>query len=276
MSEKINNNNQRGLTLVELALVTALLGVVSLLLFSTLSGIIRTKRDLEASRIQQRTAQYVIKRISRELENRMLLPVKEGPASSAASGGNPAAPTATPNPVDEDEAFPLYLIGTDERAGEYDRDRIRFVSAGSGQEIYQGTANHGIVQIEYRLEDVAEGEQTKTVLVRDEIPAGVKDNNILQARRVLFPVSENVTSLNFRYLYRGKWLNLWNALEMDTDPDDLDDDTELPDAIEISISVKAPDNSDNPNNTQLGNTQLRREAHFRTAVSMLRGIKGKR
>ena len=235
----------RGFTLVELVFVAALIALLSTILYGSVGGIVRTKNKLESRRMIDRTAQYVLGRMTRELTNAVPVPFttyQSGTSSSDSSSDKNQTKT--------------YFLGTKGRIGEYEADVLRFTSAGSGQVVFEGSSNFGVVEVEYRLEQAAatalmttdpakipEGE-VRTVLVRDEIPAEVKDKDTALARRVVFPLSENVVSLNFRFRRAEKWLDEWPAKRQG-----------YPGAVEITIGVRGED----------GQVES-----FRTAVAMQR------
>lgn len=217
-----------GFTLVEVAMVTLLLAMMAGILYGSLRSIVRTKTQIESQRAVMRTAEYVISRITRELTNRLDQPLATAEA---------AAPKVS-------------LRGKNRRENDVDSDLIRFVSLGAGQVLYEGLTNFGAVEVEYRLEEAGEGEQItsgpsgkRLVLVREEVPA-VDNKDIREKRRIVFPLSENVAELNFRYRHNGRWLDEWSEKRQT-----------LPDAVEVTIGVP----------TASGAVE-----RFRTAVSLFR------
>lgn len=254
-SSHLPRESEAGFTLVEVAVVALLLAFLGALVYGSLSGIMRTKASLERDRVITRTAQYVLERMTRELTNRVPVAiVKDEDESSlaSASGGEGAdeeeeEPTGEETAEEEDPGeFQPLMVGKDQRAGDRDIDTLRFVSAGSGQVVFSGRQNVGVVEVFYELRDAegTAGDMGKSVLVREEQPAGEMDSKLRSQRRVVFPLSKFVSSLNFRYRKRGKWLDEW--------PERRED---LPDVVEITIRVE----------DERGNGEL-----FRTAVSLLR------
>ncbi|MFN8389567.1 MAG: type II secretion system protein GspJ [Bdellovibrionota bacterium] len=218
-----------GLTLIELVVVAALLALLSALLWGTLSGIIRARDVSDATRTADVTAHYIFSRISNELAGRSFVPlntVKDD--DSSAAGSSSGAPQIG--------AAPSYLLGTDEQGGERDLDKIRFVSSNAAQPFVGGQSNHGLVEVEYHLaenpdEDAsappASGKKPMT-LVRVETPAAVTTKELIQSRRIILPLAENIVSLNFRYLRNGTWQKDWK----ETNPP-------LPEAVEVTLGVLA-------------------------------------
>ena len=197
---------EAGFTLVEVAMVTVLLALLSGVIYSTLSGIVRTKEKLESERAITRTGQYVIQRLTRELQNHAnvyLLNVG----------------------VDD-----MSLFGRNGQLGGSDSDIIAFVSNNAGQTLSEGGRNVGAVQLSYRLvESQGQDGRPRRQLIREERPAGISDPNILRERTIAFPISDLVTQLNFRFRRgtEGPWLDEWRNR-----PD------KVPDAVEITIRVE--------------------------------------
>lgn len=216
---------ESGLTLVEIAVVSVLLSLLSLIAYGSLTGIGRSKAKIEAEREVTRTAQYVISRLSRELMNRVEQPFASDTNEKESSGTQKK----------------IYFLGKDQKSGSKSSDSIRFSSLGSGQVVFGGEANPGVVEIEYRMVEAKdkdliltgaeESGEKRMVLVREEIPAGLDSTEsakeIRAKKRIVFPISERVSSLNFRYRRNGKWLDEWSEKRKG-----------FPDAIEITLGIR--------------------------------------
>lgn len=219
---------EAGFTLIEVAMVALLLALMSGILYGTLRSLKNTKAQIEARRTSTRTAQYVLQRMTRELTNRL---------EQELAQNDPSAPK-------------VRFLGKNEKIGEADADSIRFMSLGSGQVVYEGSTNFGAVEIEYRLSEAGEDDlittdaaENQLVLVRSEVPA-VDNKDIREKRRIVFPLSERISSLNFRYRRSGKWLDEWSEKRQG-----------IPDAVEITIGITGANKS---------------IEKFRTAVSLKR------
>ena len=196
--------NERGFTLAEVAIVTVLLAMLSGVIYSSFASITRTKEKLEAERAITRTGQYVIQKITRELQNR---------------GEEPLAGYTND----------IYLFGKNQQLNNRDADIIVFTSNGAGQALFEGSRNFGLVEVSYRIvEEQSAAGGMKRRLMREERPTGISDPKLLAQRTVSFPVSELVTSLNFRYRYRNRWLDDWNESRVQL----------LPQAVEVTIRVE--------------------------------------
>lgn len=214
-------DNDAGLTLIELLLVATLLVLMASILYGSLTGLIRTRNEIDSRRNVSRTGRYVIQRISSDLLNR---------------GEEPLTKTGTKNNSGTSGASSLYagstfLIGKNRKSGGAPASSIRFVSTTGAQAIIGGDGNYGRVEVEYRLESnrpgAANGEKN-FVLMREETPAGITDKTLIDQQRIVFPIAENVTALRFRYWSQGKWLTEWAANQ-----------SRLPDAVEISVGIAA-------------------------------------
>jgi type II secretory pathway pseudopilin PulG len=203
--------NESGLTLVELAVVTVLLSLLGLVVFGTLSGMLRTRTTIFASREGQRSAERVLAQMTKELGNIALTELLRADLSQSED---------IPKKDDFDS---LYVYGINIQKGGKDLDTLRFVSRGSGESIGGVVRNPGDVEIEYRIEEIDQ----KLTLVREELPAGIRNINQLKTRRLLLPLATGVEGLNFRYRYDRKWTEGWEG--------ELDD---FPDMIEIELTVQ--------------------------------------
>ncbi len=218
--------DNKGFTLIELLIVSVLLALMSSILYGTVTGVIQGKTLVETDSETARTVHHLLMRMTKELSSRIALPLakrknedKETDSSGTLVGSQ-------------------YLIGISKESMGGDQDSLRFVSAAGAQAFIGGNTNFGPVEIEYRLEEPPDGrrrfystdsERIDTwYLVREEWPADVGNDDIRQARNIIFPVLEDVIGLNFRYLSTGQWQEEW-----------ANPRGQIPDAVEISIDVLA-------------------------------------
>ena len=226
--------NNRGFTLVELLLVTVLLAMMSGILYASIGGIIRSKKSLESKRDSLQIATYVLERMTRELSSRLELSLANGGVGAAGGAASLAGVSSLVGVQKE------YLQGEDGKIGTNDADTIRFTSASSGQSFFDSLSNSGVVEITYRLsentektDDLSFGTSEKDlVMVREEVPADTKEKEIVNERKVIFPMAYNVVSFNLRYLKEGKWQNEWTEKK-----------PVLPEAIEMTIKLRGEEDS---------------------------------
>lgn len=226
------SKDERGFTLIELVVVAVLAAVLSAILYGTITGIVRS-RDLAARVLtRDRTAHYVLSRMTHEIAGRSAL-VPLAARKDSADGASPSA-QPSPQPSLGFAGFvggTQYILGSRGEEGESSRDSIRFVSAGTAQGFIGAFVNYGLVEIEYRLEEdpnapPARDDRKRLLLVREERPAAVPAPEVAEQRKVVVPIAENVRSLGFRYLKDGKWLPEWK-----------NQSPPLPEAIEITLEV---------------------------------------
>jgi prepilin-type N-terminal cleavage/methylation domain-containing protein len=235
----IGFRNDSGFSLVELIAVTVILVIMSGILFGTWKGIVQGSKLVENQRITIRQAQFVLARMINELSGRVLEPLSAEEQSEESSSVKSSG---------------QYIRGIDEKIGDVLADRITFVSSNAGQAHFGKNVNYGLVEIEYRLEEDNSGgdlgiplSDKSFVLVREEKPASVKDNAIIKARTIVFPLASNIQGLNFRYLSQGEWKEQW------TEPASV-----LPEAVEITLILKGSE--DSPSET------------YRTAVGLSKRV----
>jgi len=194
---------------------------------------------IESGRVGQRTAEAVITRISRELENRYAEPLR---AKNAAKKSSTTAPPSPDDPVDDTTA-PL-LLGRTRRVQGVSADSIRLVTLGNPASSELG--NPGLIEVQYSLQPIPNPLNAGPLfsLVREEGPADVEDQKIFDARTFKQVLSDKVRSLQFRYRFNRKWVNQWST-KRET----------FPDAVEITLSMA----------TESGGSQI-----YRTAVSIYR------
>lgn len=230
---------ESGFTLVELIVVAVLLGLMSVILYGTLNGIIRVKRTIDSSRTAHRTAEHLIAQISRELAS-----MSSEPLNKREDGKSTQLTSPLPGSSSSGASGKVYMIGRRYKLGNQEVTSLRFVSTTGAQASLAGKANYGNVEIEYRLEegsaDTASvkdtvgtprspmlGDEKSLLLMREETPASVTDIDIVNAHRVLFPLADNVVALNFRFLKDNKWQEEWQG-----------QNPNFPQAIEISLKLQ--------------------------------------
>lgn len=226
---------ETGFTLIEVLLVSVLIGLMAVIIFATWNSVARAKQAIDNERQSIRAAQYVITRITKELAGyatESLTTGDEGGSQSTGTLGESAGlagatPLGTP--------AVSYLLGTDKTADRGSADSLRFISSTAGQAQLGTFANFGLVEIEYRLEK-PKGEfgsaleaNDEYVLVREETPAAVDNKDLREKKKFVFPLAEHVTSLNFRYFDGALWKDAWG-----------EGIHNVPEAIEISLSLKTP------------------------------------
>jgi prepilin-type N-terminal cleavage/methylation domain-containing protein len=217
---KEDQHRERGFTLVELIAVTVLLALMSGILYGSFTSILRAKTSIEEKRVTDRTAQLILDRMMREIGS---IPIAGVPlvGHKYLSGEK----------VQSTRALQQYLIGTDAEKGEQDSDEIRFTSLAGGLPVFNNFSNYGIVEIAYRLESdstMSGSSNVRTMLIRDEIPAFVTDEEIIRKRRRVLPLANNVVGINLRYYYKHEWHDEWVSRR-----------NTIPEAIEITLSVQS-------------------------------------
>ncbi len=186
--------NTRGFTLVEVVIVTLLLAIIATILYRTLMSIQTSIKIIDNERSAGRTAQFVFSRLTQELSNRYQLPLS--------SEGNSLFATGQPS-----------VIGKNQESGKSALDSIQFITE-SVSDITSG--NQGVVEILYTLKEDSErkdpeDEYKNYILVREEIPWGVKDENTAKKRKISWPIAENVVSFNIRYFSQDSWQDEWTG-----------------------------------------------------------------
>jgi prepilin-type N-terminal cleavage/methylation domain-containing protein len=198
--------NEKGLTLVELLLVTLLLGLLSAIIYGSLNGIIRGKTIIENQRFTHRTARQVIARMGKEFSSIVSQPLASEYGST-------------------------YMKVTNESLGEQNQT-LRFITSSGAQAVFDAPGNFGYIEVEYRLTENPDDTHKKREdnlkplqLVREEVPAGKIATEVRNKRKIIVPIAENVINLKFRFYANKKWSSTWSA------------STSLPDAIEVTLSV---------------------------------------
>lgn len=228
--------NKKGFTLIELVAVSALLGMLMLIVWGSLRGIIRSREIVENKSSALRTARNVLDRMNIELTSANKIPLGNRRNFKPANG-------LTNN---------LFLEGENKKKGENETDIIRFVSLSGGlQSGNSSNTNFGPVEVWYYLvkeKDEEEGNFSKKSssykLMRAEFPAGYEDLKYRESKKVIYPIAENIHSFNLRYLEKQfansqgtspDWKDSWDKLNS------------LPKLIEIELTILGP--KEDPKNT---------------------------
>jgi type II secretion system protein J len=218
-TKDVRGFGQKGLTLVEMVVVTLLLALMGSILYSSLNGISTAKEAIQSQRQSARTARFVLGRMSRELRGALAEPLYLQQEEVNGSGMRRQNP---------------FLVGENAKKDGEGSDALQFVSSSGAQAVYGAMSNYGHVQIRYGLVENPDEERVnqdlrRFLLIREETPAGVEDDDIIEKRRIVFPLANNISSLNFRYFSDGEWKDKWD-----------DADSGLPEAVEISLLVLGP------------------------------------
>jgi prepilin-type N-terminal cleavage/methylation domain-containing protein len=210
--------SQKGLTLVELVVVSALLALMAGVLFGTVNGIIQSRNTIERRLSITRTARYVLTQIREDLRARVLETVI-GDDDSRGTSGNQYQAT--------------YLVGRHQERDRYSADTITFVTQNSATCSADGTTVLGNAEVTYYLstdrlrgESAAVEHSLGSILIRSSVPAGIKDKNLRDKRRLSFTIADSILALRFRYFLAGQWSDQWLAGQ-----------GRLPDAVEIALDI---------------------------------------
>ena len=209
----------KGFTLIELVVAITILGIIMTIAYSSLNGILRSKKTLEDKRDLQAVAYAILNRMTRELQ-------------LAYSGVSIMPP---PNEKDIRYTSRTNLIG--ERgslANGLRADKITFLALEGGQYLPDGGSHSGIVQISYRVEENPDAPQTSNAayyLIRDETPY-IRPYERAYERTMTFPITSSLVGLQFEYfkLDDETWHSVW-------DPEQHE---KLPGMIKFSVVLRSP------------------------------------
>ena len=203
---------------MEIIIVALLLGVMSLVLFSSVNTIIVGKDLVENQSGAARTARYIFSRLTEELSSRY--PENVAGEEADTEGRN-------------SRLKKRYMLGKNKRDGETHLDSLSFVTTRGGQEVFAGNGNYGVISVTYRLQEASDENKYRSnkegrtfVLVREEAPAGVDEDATIKEQRVVFPLAENVSGFNVRYLSNRSWQDSWTGAK-----------APFPDAVEITLAI---------------------------------------
>lgn len=193
------NRRQAGFTLVELVIAIALLTVIMSVAYSALSAIVRSKSALDDGRDADLTANALLLRMTRELSSIVLKPT---------DGNLNPCPPHTPQSANQTTILGLRETLTNGERG----DSLTFIAANAAQYMPDGSSHSTLVQISYRIEELAENEEgpLSYVLIREEIPypgpkTAPRGSNLPSGvapacgQMFRFPLSDRVKSLKFQY-----------------------------------------------------------------------------
>lgn len=219
---------ERGFTLIEILTVTALLALLSAILYGSFTGIVRSRNGVEQQRVLTRAASMTLERLSRDISS---IPLNGVPltALEITSGGDKLS---TRN-------IQQYIKGVNSVSGDLPADSLRLTTLGGGVPQFEKPVNFGLVEVEYELKTDDNG---KTTLYRTEYPGYVKEKETLVERKVTTPLSSDIIGLDFRYFQLDNWLDEWASRG-----------SALPQAIEVTLYMK----------TAIG--QMR---YYRTAIAL--------
>jgi prepilin-type N-terminal cleavage/methylation domain-containing protein len=235
-------DRERGFTLIELSFVALLLALLGSIIYGSITTLVRTKNVLESSRVAQRTAEAVMTRISKELENRYAQPLR------SVDNERKASRTSGGDADDEITENSSLLIGRTRRIQGVNADSIRLVTLGNPGSANLG--NPGLIEVQYSLSQINNpqvnslGTGPLFSLIREEGPADVEDQRIFNSRTFRQVLSDRVRSLQFRYRFNKKWVNQWST-KRET----------FPDVVEITLGMAGDSGGD---------------VTYRTAVSIYR------
>ena len=202
------------------------LTILSMLLtigYSALSGIVSGKILLDDGREAQAIANSLIARLTRELQL--------ADAKSA----------LLPEPDDIKNLNPdtINMHGINQKLNNHDADSLSFMARGASQYVMGGANIAHVVNITYRVAnnpDAQDPDNDPFVLVREETP-NIRPLENAFARSMVFPLSDRVVSLNFRYFGSpdpdvdiDEWRNDWDKSKI----------TGLPKMIEFSLKIMSP------------------------------------
>jgi len=236
---RAGDSSERGFTLVEMVAVSVLLSMLSLVLYGTLDGIIDARAAILNRGKAGATARIVMERMTRELNG-----VVVGVTLSDNSAENQQDQGVTPG-----SSFSRARTFFEGKSSG-DKGSIRFVSSEVAQAAYGAFTNYGVVELSYRLledpdQEEKDSENPRFILVRDEIPGGIRNEKIIKDRKVTFPIASGISSLNFRFLNQEDWVSDW------TEPS-------IPQAVEITLGISNENGSTNTFRTAVAISKKRR------------------
>lgn len=206
-------HHERGFTLIEILTVTALLALLSAVLYGSFTGIVRSRNGVEEQRILTRAASITIERLSRDISS---IPLNGVPLTAVEiiSGGDKLS---TRN-------IQQYLKGVNNISGELPADSLRLTTLGGGVPQFEKPVNFGLVEVEYELITDDDG---KTTLYRTEYPGYIREKETLTERKISTPLSSDIIGLDFRYFQLDNWIEEWSSRG-----------SALPQAIEVTLYLK--------------------------------------
>ena len=198
-----HNKTQKslGMTLVEVVMALAVLSVLLVVAYGSLSSISKSKRNLDDYQDVYLVAQSLLRRITRELQ---LVTCDKGSDLNCIKGKG-----LLPPPDKENDKSGALLIADQNGSGK--ESSITFLAMEAGQYLMDGGAKSGIVQITYRLGKEDQNDKLYT-LVRDEIPY-LSPAAEAYKKRISFPLTKNVVSLSFAFYDHESdaWMDEWGT-----------------------------------------------------------------
>lgn len=213
--------HRRGFTMMEIVIALSILALIMTVSFGAITSMARSKKLLDDQRALRSVGDAILTRMVRELQ--------------LASSEDPVLPSRE-NPS---EVVPqnLTMRGESKKidTGEHG-DSIIFMAREGGQYLPDGGGHAGTVQISYRLERNPEAQDDRGApyfFIREETP-NVHPAKSAYERAMVFPITENVIGLTFRYYHRDqkKWLDEWGK-----DSSSM----KIPEMIEFTVKMRSPE-----------------------------------
>jgi prepilin-type N-terminal cleavage/methylation domain-containing protein len=209
------NSEQSGFTLIEILVAISIFASITVVLYSSATGVVNQKQLLDDRRSLELLSEQVMGRMVRELS-----------VSQGSSGQH-----LLPPPGSSGDARLATALRTDvATVDNAELDSISFITTNTGQYIPGVERHWGPIQITYRAAKDPES-PTGLSLVREETPIIQPPEKAYQ-KTVRFPITNQITGLRFR-LYdanRRGWEKVWG---------DTAARTTMPAMIEIQISLRA-------------------------------------
>lgn len=210
--------NEGAFTLLEIIVVVLLLGFISSITFTAMANLMKSKDLVLSQRKLYNDARYIFDRLNREFSAMETQPLPTSDQQSQQTSGKRNA----------------FLNAEDIQSSNADTDAIRFITSQGSQYFFNASTNGDLTELYYHLvesqdsadEDRNQGHWQKYTLVREEAAVGTQASPSAEKKKVIFPISENIISLNFSYALNGKWLSQWQ------------DPYRLPEAIQVTLSMQ--------------------------------------
>jgi len=218
MRKKQPQNNQSGFTLIEIVISFSILVLVVGVAYSALNGIIQAKLAIDDGREAQAIAGAVLNRMTRELQ------LAE------------ANTTLLPESLNKDDRYQtsVSLLGLHDGRGSERLDSLSFMARGASQYVLGAQNFSGVVKLGYRAAEDPQSDKAEGVLtlVRSETP-DIRPLKKAFDRQVVFPVTNRLVSLRFRYFdaENDLWLDEWGNDQQHVG---------LPAVIELTLKLKSP------------------------------------
>lgn len=220
--------SQIGMTLIEVVTALAILSVLLVVAYGSLSSINRSKRAIDDYQDVYLVAQSLLRRVTRELQ---LVTCDKGADTNCTRGRGVLPPEDKP-----DEKTGPMLLSESSRGGK--ESSITFLALEAGQYLPEGDTRSGMVQITYRLGKVNRDDKLSS-FIRDEIPYLFPPQEAYK-KRITFPVCKNVVSFDLQFYQRDA--DVWSS-EWGTKPNSQ---SNLPTLIKFSLVLRSENGMDLP------------------------------